>query len=160
MSLPLSLHRLLLTVFLITVTLSGCANPQVKVLQAIDGDTLRVFLDGKIEKIRIIGIDTPETKDPRKPVQCYGPEASEQMHHLVDGKLVALEPQPHQDRDKYGRLLRYVSMSGADLGALMISEGFAHSYKPFPHPRMKEYNQLESTARKNGLGLWSACKKK
>lgn len=133
----------------------GASEEQAKVLKVIDGDTVHVQLtEGQKEKIRIIGIDTPETKDPRKPVQCFGKEASKQMHKLVNGKTVVLERNPAGDRDKYKRLLRYISLNGEDIGAAMIRDGFAFSYKQFPHPRLEEYNLLEREAREAIRGLW------
>lgn len=140
-------------------SVSGASEEQAKVLKVVDGDTIHVQLsDGKKEKVRVIGIDTPETKDPRKPVQCFGKEASAQMSRLVNGKTVTLERNPAEDRDKYGRLLRYVALDGEDIGARMIAEGYAFSYKRFPHPRLEAYNQLEKEARGALRGLWgSVC---
>src|SRR2546429_383079 len=72
-----------------------------------DGDTIKVRVSGKAETVRFIGIDTPEVKDPRKPVQCFGRAASAKTHELLDGKSVRLEGDPqNSDRDKYHRLLR------------------------------------------------------
>lgn len=136
----------------------GASEEQVRVTRVIDGDTIEVTLPpGGKEKVRIIGIDTPETKDPRKPVQCFGKEASKQMTKLVNGKTVVLERNPAEDRDKYKRLLRYISLNGEDIGASMIRDGFAFSYKKFPHPRLEAYNQLEKEAREDTKGLWKAC---
>ncbi|MBI5794470.1 thermonuclease family protein [Candidatus Uhrbacteria bacterium] len=142
------------------VLILGACRPVTgtKVLRAVDGDTLKVQLaDGKTETIRIIGINTPETVDPRKSVQCYGPEASARMHALADGKGIVLETGSGDDHDDYGRLLRYVSINGRDLGATMIAEGYSRNYSFFPHPRMDAYAELERTAKENGAGLWSAC---
>ena len=75
----------------------------------VDGDTIKVSMNGKVETLRLIGIDTPETKDPRKPVQCFGAEASRKATELLAGQKVRLEADASQgERDKYGRLLRYV----------------------------------------------------
>ena len=144
---------------LATLILAACQGDQTtRVVRVIDGDTIDVRTgNAKTEHIRIIGINTPETVDPRKKVQCFGPEASRRMHEIADGKTVTLEAKPGEDRDKYGRLLRYVTLDGRDLGARMIAEGFAQSYRHFPHPRLRTYDQLESQARSSGLGLWSAC---
>lgn len=137
----------------------GVSEEQAKIVKVIDGDTVHVQLpNGKEEKIRIIGIDTPETKDPRKPVQCFGKEASKQMNKLVSGKTVTLERNPAEDRDKYKRLLRYILLNGEDIGASMIRDGFAFSYKQFPHPRLEAYNLLEREAGEALRGLWgSVC---
>jgi len=135
------------------------ADPNVAhVLDAIDGDTLRVRLaDGTVDKVRIIGIDTPETVDPRKPVQCFGEEASARMASLVAGKDVTLVKNPAEDRDIYQRLLRYVEFAGKDIGASMIADGYAFSYKTYPHPRLDQYNELEKAARSASKGLWGSC---
>ncbi len=78
------------------------------VVIVIDGDTIKVNISGRVERIRFIGKDTPETKHPSKPVECYGPEATLAMKKLVGGKRVYLVADPTQgDRDRYGRLLRY-----------------------------------------------------
>ncbi len=146
-------------VLLSSLVLCAChpvSGPHV--LRAVDGDTLKVQLaDGKTETVRIIGIDTPETVDSRKHVQCYGSEASARMHALADGKGITLETRSGDDRDDYGRLLRYARIDGQDVGARMIAEGFARSYSFFPHPRVDAYADLEAGAKKAGRGLWSAC---
>jgi len=150
------MHRLLL---LSALFLAACsATGQVLVTRVIDGDTIDVrFGGGKTARVRIVGIDTPETVDPRKPVQCFGKEASQHMRELVEGKDVVLQSKPDEDKDKYGRLLRYVQLEGDDVGAGMIRDGYAFSYKYFPHPRLELYNKLEQQARENDRGLWGAA---
>lgn len=133
------------------------ASENATVLDVIDGDTLRIQIEGKTEKVRIIGIDTPETVDPRKPVQCFGKEASARLKELLTGKAIELENNPAEDRDVYDRLLRYVELEGEDIGATMIREGYAHSYRKYPHPRLETYNDLEAEARTANRGLWADC---
>lgn len=129
------------------------------VVKVVDGDTIDVLVDGKSERVRFIGIDTPETVDDRKKVQCYGPEASERMKELLSGKSVALETKPDEDKDDYGRLLRYVILDGSDIGAEMIEEGYAKSLCfAFPHPRCEEYDKLEREARELKRGRWGTCR--
>ncbi|MDB4977923.1 MAG: Micrococcal nuclease [Candidatus Peribacteria bacterium] len=142
---------------LITVVPLAIAADNVKVTKVVDGDTLHVLLNGEDETIRIIGIDTPETVDPRKDVQCFGKEASARMTKLVKNKKVTLVENPADNRDKYDRLLRYVELKGKDIGAQLISEGYAYSYKQYPHPRLEDYNALEVTAREGNKGLWESC---
>jgi micrococcal nuclease len=153
--------RRLSIIFLATLTIAACvATPKgIRVARVVDGDTIEVTLsDGAKEKVRIIGIDTPEIVDPRKPVQCFGHEASARMKELVDGRAVELQKNPSEDRDKYGRLLRYIDLEGDDIGAQMIREGYAFSYKAFAHPRLEQYNALERDARNAKRGLWGpAC---
>lgn len=140
------------------IFLSSCAHPQAaRVVRVVDGDTLVVQMGDEQEKVRIVGIDAPETVDPRKPVQCFGPEASAEMKLLASGKEVTLESKPDEDHDKYNRLLRYVFIGGKDIGAQMIREGYAYSYNYFPHPRLQEYKALEAEAKREERGLWKAC---
>ena len=152
-------HTLLATLIMATLPIAyavnGATSEIVPVTRIVDGDTFKVKLGKKTETIRIIGIDTPETKDPRKPVQCFGKEATAKLTTLIQKKIVTLEKNPAEDRDKYHRLLRYVTLNGEDIGATMIAEGYAFSYRKFPHPRLEEYNTLENTARGASKGLWS-----
>lgn len=130
-------------------------NAAADVLSVIDGDTIKVRLqDGTEEIVRVIGIDTPELH----PLGCLGEEAAERMRELVAGASVTLLRKPQEERDTYGRLLRYVEANGADAGAVLIREGFAESLGAFPHPRLEEYEALEREARGAGKGIWGeAC---
>lgn len=134
----------------------------VPVMRVIDGDTLVVEIDGVEETIRIIGINTPETVAPRKPVECFGQEASAKARNLLEGKEVRLEADSTQnERDKYGRLLRYVFLSdGSDFGKTMIFEGYAYEYTyQTPYVYQEEYKQAQTDARSAQRGLWAvdAC---
>lgn len=123
-----------------------------------DGDTLSVNIDGKVEKLRLIGIDTPETVDPRKPVQCFGKEASNKARELLSGKKVRLESDLTQgDKDKYDRLLRYVILEdGTNFNELMIREGYAHEYTyKDPYKYWVDFKAAEREARTNQRGLWA-----
>lgn len=129
-----------------------------KVVKVVDGDTFDVEIDGKIERLRLIGIDTPETVDPRKAVGCFGIEASNKAKELLSGQHVILESDPMQgERDRYGRLLRYAFLSdGTNFGLIMISQGFAHEYTyRFPYKYQTQFKQAELDARQNNIGLWS-----
>jgi len=132
------------------------------VSSVIDGDTIQVVIDGKKETLRLIGIDTPETVDPRKPVQCFGKEASAKAKSLLTGKSVGLEADPTQgERDKYQRLLRYVFLEdGTNFNKLMISEGYAHEYTyNTPYKYQSEFKQAQKEAEASKVGLWAdnAC---
>ncbi len=131
------------------------------VVHVVDGDTIDVQLPGGgKERVRFIGIDTPETVDPRKSVQCYGKEASARMTELLSEKMVTLTSKPDEDKDEYGRLLRYVFLNGQDVGAMMLGEGYAESLcKKFPHPKCDLYEELQQKAIMMHLGRWSACTK-
>lgn len=128
-----------------------------EVLKVIDGDTIDVNLDGEMERIRLIGINTPETVDPRKLVECFSHEASEKAKDILSGKRALLESDPAQgERDKYGRLLRYVFLEdGINFNLLMIREGYAYEYTyDLPYKYQAEFKQAQKYAEKNGLGLW------
>ncbi len=129
-----------------------------KVVKVIDGDTIDVFIDNKTERLRLIGIDTPETVDPRKSVQCFGREASNKAKELLDGRFVVLESDESQgERDKYKRLLRYVFLpDGTNFNLFMIAEGYAHEYTyDEPYKYQSDFKQAEINARNNNKGLWS-----
>ncbi|MFH1187860.1 MAG: thermonuclease family protein [bacterium] len=133
-----------------------------KVTKVVDGDTIAVDIDGVSETIRLIGINTPETKDPRKPVECFGVQASKKAEELLAGQLVELEKDETQDeRDKYGRLLRYVkTKDGLFYDLEIIKQGYGYEYTyNVPYKYQKEFKEAENYARENKLGLWAdgAC---
>jgi len=137
----------------------------VTVIKVVDGDTIAVSINGQNETIRIIGINTPETVDPRKTVECFGIEASNKAKkYFKDMKYkVWLEEDPTQgDRDKYQRLLRYVFTDNGqtDYGLMMISEGFAYEYTyNTTYKYQTEYKNARQDAENKRLGLWAddAC---
>ena len=132
---------------------------QARVVKVIDGDTVDVQINGNVERVRLIGIDTPETKDPRKPVQCFGREASAQAVKLLQGQTVMLEPDPsQQERDRYQRLLRYVWLPDGQLFNLeMIVGGYAHEYTfEVPYKYQPVFQKAEREARERGWGFWAA----
>lgn len=131
------------------------------VTRVVDGDTIDLTINDKTERVRLVGIDTPETVDPRKSVQCFGKEASNEMTRLVLGKKVSLRADSQSaDRDVYSRLLRYAYLEdGTDIDATMIKNGFAYAYVKYPFDRMEEFKGYENEARINKRGLWAddAC---
>lgn len=136
----------------------------ILVTKVIDGDTIEVFLNGKKERVRILGINTPETVDPRKPVECFGGQASDKAKSLLSNQHVRLESDPSQaNRDKYGRLLRYIYINNeTDFGLTMIKEGYAYEYTyNTPYKFQKEYKLAQKEAENSKLGLWEngVCKK-
>jgi endonuclease YncB( thermonuclease family) len=127
------------------------------VTRVVDGDTL-VLDDG--EKLRLIGVDTPETKDPRRPVQYFGREATNFTKQFVEGKKVRVEFDPANSatahKDKYGRTLGYVFREdGKFLNAEIISRGFGHAYTRYPFKHASEFRALEKQARERNVGLWN-----
>jgi micrococcal nuclease len=133
------------------------------VLSVTDGDTFRVRSDGGLIIVRPIGIDTPETKDPNQPVQCYGPEATRAAESLLLAESVLLTPDPSQDQvDRYGRTLAYVQVvrGNVDFGQVMIEAGAAREYTynaRRPYARQAAYRAVETQAKAAGLGLWGRC---
>ena len=138
----------------------GSAPPNATVIRAVDGDTVLVRVDGIEERVRLIGINTPESVDPRRPVQCFGKAAS---HHtaalLPEGTPVRLV-RDAEGRDKYGRLLAYVyrSRDGLFVNLELVADGFALSY-PFPPniAHVDEFAASQRAARSANLGLWASC---
>lgn len=128
-----------------------------KVVKVVDGDTIDVQINGSVFRVRLIGIDTPEVVDPRKPVACFGKEASDKAKEILNGTSVYLENDPTQsDKDKYQRLLRYVFLENeTNFNQFMIEEGFAHEYTyDFPYKYQQEFKNAEKDARENKKGLW------
>jgi len=131
-----------------------------KVIRIVDGDTIRVLIGGKEDIVRLIGIDSPEVLDERKSIQCFGREASNKAKEILTGKTIILESDSAQeDRDEYGRLLRYVFLNNLNFNKFMISEGYAHEYtfKGNFYKYQSEFVQAEKKARKEKKGLWGSC---
>ena len=127
------------------------------VTKVIDGDTIVIEKGGAKETVRLIGLDTPETVDPRSPVQCFGKAASDEAKRMLTGKRVRLEMDASQDeRDKYGRLLAYVYVDDVLFNQYMIVNGFGHEYTyNIPYKYQKEFKGAESVARAQKRGLWA-----
>lgn len=135
-------------------TTSSIKLQLAKVIKVVDGDTIEIE-GGK--KVRYIGIDTPETVDPRKPVQCFGKEASNKNKELIEGKEVKLEKDV-SETDKYGRLLRYVYLGDTLINELLVKEGYAHASSYPPDIKYQDrFTRAEREARENNRGLWEAC---
>ncbi len=124
------------------------------VARVVDGDTVELTSG---DRVRYIGIDTPETVDPRKPVQCFGKEASKQNKELVEGKEVTLVADV-EDRDKYDRFLRYVYQGDVFVNLELVRQGYAYAY-PYPPDvaHEAEFHAAQEEARTKHLGLWGGC---
>jgi len=130
---------------------------EAKVTRVVDGDTVTVEIAGQEFKVRYIGIDTPESVDPRREVECLGKEASARNRDLVEGRTVGLEKDV-SDTDAFGRLLRYVWLDGRLVNARLVTEGYALAATYPPDVRYAElFSQLQSEAQAAGLGLWGAA---
>lgn len=122
--------------------------------RVMDGDTVNVRHQGESYPVRLIGVDTPETSHPLKPVQYFAEEATRFTRALVEGKVVRLEFD-WQRRDKYDRLLAYVYLpDGRMLNAEIIKQGFGFAYVKYPFKHLEAFRHLESEARSEGRGLW------
>jgi micrococcal nuclease len=128
------------------------------VTRVIDGDTVEVRLpSGKTERVRILGIDTPEIR----PRQCYATEATAATRQFAQGKRVRLLGDRTQaTRDSYKRLLAYVGLpGGADLGQKLVAGGFAtvYVYNNRPFTRVQAYRNVQASAKRKRIGLWASC---
>ncbi len=135
-------------------------NPGLyQVVRFSDGDTVVVNMNGKDESVRMIGVDTPETHKPNTPVQCYGPAASAYTKNLIGQQKVRLEADPtNQNRDRYGRLLRYVYLpDGRLVEEELIKNGYGFAYTSFPFTQKDEFIALEDQAKTQNKGLWGNC---
>ena len=133
------------------------ASARAYVVRAVDGDTIEVRFDGRLEDVRYIGVDTPETVKPDTPVQCFGPRASSFDHHLVEHRRVRLVFGVER-RDVYDRLLAYVYLGNRFVNAELVRRGLARTLTIAPNDRFAKYlKRLETAAARAGRGLWSAC---
>jgi len=158
----LALRIVALAVFFLFLISSLAVSQQTgsqhrTIKRVVDGDTL-VLENG--ERVRLIGVDTPETKHPNKPVQRFGKEATAFTQKMVQGKSVRVEFEqgyaPTGHKDKYGRTLAYVFLEdGTFLNAEIVKQGYGHAYTRFPFRYLKEFRQLEREAREQGKGLWA-----
>lgn len=145
------------------VVLAGCgvlderASEPARVIEVVDGDTIVVEVAGQARTVRILGVDTPETKKPGTPVQCFGPEASAFSHDRLDGRMVTLRYDVERT-DRYGRTLAAVRVDGVDHAAALLAEGYARLLVIAPNGRdAKTYLALELEAQRNRNGLWGVC---
>jgi micrococcal nuclease len=130
---------------------------EATVVRVVDGDTIEVDIDRTSYKVRYIGIDTPETVHPQKPVECFGKEASEKNRELVEGKRVRLEKDV-SDTDNYGRLLRYVWVDDIMVNAELVRLGYAQVATYPPDVKYQDlFLKLQEQAREAWYGLWAKC---
>ena len=131
---------------------------QARVTRVVDGDTIVVRIDGRRERVRYIGVDTPESVKPGTPVQCFAKAASAENERLVAGRTVRLEFD-RELRDRYGRLLAYVVRGdGLSVNEALLRGGFAQTIVFPPNTRnRRHYAAVQRTAQDRGAGLWSAC---
>jgi micrococcal nuclease len=135
----------------------GPASAEAFVARVVDGDTIEARIGGRLEDVRYIGVDTPETVKPDTPVQCFGPRASSFNHGLVERRRVRLVFGVER-RDIYGRLLAYVYLGGRFVNAMLVRRGLARSLTIPPNNRFAPlFRRLELRAARAGRGLWAKC---
>jgi micrococcal nuclease len=130
------------------------------VVEVIDGDTITVEIDGDVERVRLIGIDTPETKHPRKPIECYGPEASDFTASLLPIGTAILLERDLVGRDDYGRLLGYVHLPESDVfvNREIIRRGYAQPMTIEPNSTYAgDFADDARAAERENLGIWAEC---
>lgn len=146
-------RRFVTAAVLMAVAIASNASAQL-VQRVIDGDTIAIQGVGTV---RLIGVDTPETVDPRKPVEHFGREASTFLRALVQSKIVRLE-YDFQRQDKYGRTLAYIHLpDGTFVNAEIVKQGYGHAYTAFPFRYLDEFRAYEKQARSANRGLWAAA---
>jgi micrococcal nuclease len=136
---------------------AGPASVTAKVTRVVDGDTVEARIDGEVEDIRLIGIDTPESVKPGSPVQCFGPRASRFTHRLLEGRTVRFAFGVER-RDPYDRLLAYAHLGDRFVNAILVRRGLARTLTIPPNDRYAPLlRRLEIEAAGAGRGLWGAC---
>lgn len=126
-------------------------------VRVVDGDTIEVRVDGEVEDLRYIGIDTPESVKPGEPVECFGREASDLNVQLVEGETVRLVYDAER-RDVYERLLAYVYVGDTFVNAELVRRGYATTLTIPPNDRFAGMlDRLEREASTAGRGLWGEC---
>ncbi|RKU20992.1 nuclease [Candidatus Poribacteria bacterium] len=130
-------------------------NPAYLVLRVVDGDTVEIDYQGKKMDVRLIGVDTPETVHPSKPVESYGKEASAFLKNLLLGESVYLRFD-RDKTDKYGRLLAYLyrAPDGLFVNLEIVRQGYGHAYTKFPFKHSKIFQHYAAKARESGKGLY------
>jgi micrococcal nuclease len=161
--------RRLAPVLLLVALLAGCDAATLseepagrpmegRVVRVVDGDTIHVMVDGRREKVRYIGVDTPESVKPNTPVECFAKAASAANARLVEGRRVRLELDV-EPRDRYGRLLAYVYRGETFVNAELVRGGYATALTVPPNvDHAGRFSALAREARRAGKGLWSACR--
>lgn len=161
-------------VVLVVVLASGCrpslpgsrpasdpTTAEATVREVIDGDTIIVDSAGDRERVRLIGIDTPETVHPTKPVECFGPEASARTKELLPKGTAVTLVRDIEARDRYGRLLAYVyrSADGLLVNMDLVLGGYATSYRFPPNDSLSaQFARAETLARSSRSGMWGECR--
>lgn len=127
-----------------------------RVIRVYDGDTIAVRIENKIEKIRLLGIDTPEIRDKRGISQCYSKDAKKFLISRINNKTVRLTRDSiSKNRDVYGRLLRYVYVESNLINAELLTKGYAYTYTRSPIEKLDRFLGYEKNAKKYQKGIWN-----
>jgi micrococcal nuclease len=136
---------------------TGPAVIRAEVIRVVDGDTVEARIDGGVEDVRLIGVDTPETVKPDTPVECFGPSASRYTHRLLEAQRVKLVLGVER-RDIYGRLLAYAYIGHKFVNAELLRRGLSRTLAIPPNTRYRaHFERLQLGAARAGRGLWGAC---
>lgn len=163
-----SSHLLLLFLFTYALMISGCSNDSLAsspnsatVKHVVDGDTIDIAISGKTERVRLIGVNTPETVHPTKGVECFGPEASAYTKQLLPVGTALRVERDIEARDKYGRLLLYVYIANTNVfvNLDLVMNGYARPMVFEPNTAHKaDFAQAATQAELRNVGLWQACR--
>lgn len=140
-------------------SLGAQAITNSQIIEVIDGDTVIILFEGEQEKVRLVGINTPETKYAPQGEQCLGADASAYAQEYLDGAGVMFVSDPTQAaRDQYGRLLGYIVVDGEDFGLHMLRQGFAREFTYDKKYQNQEiYREAEQQAKAEQRGIWGEC---
>ena len=163
-----SIQLLYLFLFTYALLLSGCSNDSIvtspnsaTVKHVVDGDTIDIAIGGNTERVRLIGINTPETKHPTKGLECFGPEASAYTQQLLPKGTALRVERDIEARDKYGRLLLYVYIADSNVfvNLDLVLQGYARPMVFEPNTAHKaDFAQAATQAELRNVGLWQACR--
>ena len=143
-------------------TTSSSQDPNAATVRSvIDGDTIDISISGRTERVRLIGINTPETKHPTKGIECFGPEASAYLEQLLPKGTRLRVERDIEARDIYGRLLLYIYVADTDLfvNLELVARGFAQPMVFEPNTAHKlEFAHAATQAERSNIGMWQACR--
>ena len=159
-----------ITTFALLIGLASCSNSSsppngqpdlVKIADVIDGDTVDIDINGRTERVRLIGVNTPETRHPTKPIECFGPEASAYLTQLLPkGTAVRIE-RDVEARDRYGRMLLYLYLGSNDLfiNLDLVARGYGTPMSIEPNTfHRNDFVRAAAQAEVADVGLWKACR--
>lgn len=143
-------------------TASSAQDPNLATVRSVvDGDTIDISISGRTERVRLIGINTPETKHPTKGIECFGPEASAYLEQLLPKGTAVRVERDIEARDIYGRLLLYIYVADTDLfvNLDLVARGFAQPMVFEPNTAHKlDFAQAATQAERSNIGMWQACR--